>query len=236
MKDNTRISAKKEAARIRKQKSRQNQKSLNLVRLHVSLGTYDKVALMAIARHRGMTVSALVSGLIEPHVVDGRFCIPAEAGCLWESTEDDLDLLVSPEVHAHLTKYSPKITAGEIIEILLGLALSPMWDLCDEVLMGTVPGTDQEYRMMSHAEAHWRRGDRRWQQAMRMGVDREDCWPDRIDALVRARQQARQDLGRAHNTGDLSAERHEVKVLDEQFRTRPASWEDEPEWALPMAA
>lgn len=225
--------AKAESARLRKQKSRDAMKSSGLVRTRIRIGEGDRNALNLIAEHFGWTVSDLVSSMVREHVKAGVFNMPQETGCLWESQESELDLLLSPEVRDHLYRHSPRLTPGEVIEILLGLLLRPKWDMDDPNLSGSFSFRGEEVipprKMMTCAEAHWRRGDRRWQQAMAMGLDREDVWPDRLDAHERAARHRETEWVNTVETGNLAAPRHDVRVYTDDGNVICLRWDDEPD-------
>jgi len=221
--------AKREAARLRKQKSRASLEANGMHRVYVSIGQMDKNAILAIGDYYGKTPSEIVSILVESHILstpDGR--MPQEAGCLWESTEADLDITVTKEIHHALTRYGTLMTPGEIIEILIGLELDPTWDSDDPTLLGSfVDGDDviiEPTKMMSHPMAYWRRRNRRYQQAIALGKDREEVWPDWGNAFGRAMTSHQSEWA----YGATKASRHDVKASDFDSNVVYLNWSKEP--------
>ena len=204
------MEAQREAARVRKAKSREAIKGQGgKVRMRIRIGQHDVDALRAYADRLGVTVSDVVTFMVNHEVMDGQLVLPNEAGCLWESTPGELDLFVTPETQRHLTAHAPRLTPGELLEVLVGRSLCPTWDADDAVLVGNLLG--DPVKMMHHQMAYWRRGDRRWQQAIALGMDRGDVWADRMDAHERAHKAARAEW--VWKAGQRGTE-HAIRVLD----------------------
>lgn len=205
------------AAINRKQKSRAAQKAANLVRLQVHVGRSDKRCLNQIAKHLGVTLSDLITTWVKSSNNDkGEFEQLEESGCVWESTDSKLDLLLTPAIAQALQKYDPVLTAGEVIEILLGRMLEPSWDPDADhpVLLGTFLDGEicvvEPVQMFNHAQSYFRRRNRDFIQAVEAGQE-YSIWSKRELHYQWSKDSLEHEWKEAKETGDLKAVSRPIK-------------------------
>ena len=236
--------AQKDAARRRKQKSRNAAKEAGLCRLRISIGSYERNLLMIRAFKTGCTMTDVVCQMVAEHTHNGALLVPPERGCLWDSREWELDLTVPKEVADSMHTYGKKLTPGEVLEVLIGLALNPQWNPQDngsEMLLGRWPWNEPGvyHQMFTAQYSYFRRRDRRFLRHVAGLVAKGcppgqalECWPDRGACAQRADKSAQAEWKHAVLTGDLTAKGHEVSgypdmlTLKRKFGINP--WDARP--------
>ena len=226
------LAAKKQAAAQRKAKSRAKAKEAGLVRFRAELGMKDLAILAEIDVDLGKAVQALM----HPHRDDnGRFLLPFnEIGCVWESKAGELDIMLPAEDAEALRRYSPFLTPGEVVEILIGHALDPQWpeDLVHipdwhewAALRGTAPD-GEPVKMMTAHQAYIRRCQRRWVQARAMGLP-ADVWEDLSETTDYAYEKAWAFFERAKEWKNWRAiPKEPIRSVSQQGDGAMASWSD----------
>lgn len=201
----------KESARASVAAHRAKVAEMGLKRVRINTGAYERDVLERIGKACGLSLSEVVTKLVGDHCdAQGNFTLPLEVGGLWESNLIQLDLTLSSDIAEALSDWPP-LTSGEVLEILIGIALKPVWDLTPPTmygehehgpfLQGQIVVNGQEIvppvRMVTAYQAHWRRGESRFLQRVAMGIPAEEAWPTRWQEYDRAKALAKADWATA---------------------------------------